>query len=172
MIEKTITDLKEAVYKKDTQLINGIEMVIAKNIKEYLKNQLFYTLLEEEIFFESFLSIIEKIEINDIDTICTILNKASEYKEGKIAPLLLYYFKHVIFSFDEIIKIMSSLDKINICNELNDVYIIESQSKINEVNDEINKKDKEIKEIEEKINVVKFLVEECKLDPNIENKFE
>ena len=39
MIEKNITDLKEAVYKRDTRLINDIEMVIATNIKEYLKER-------------------------------------------------------------------------------------------------------------------------------------
>ena len=83
MIENNTVSLKEDINKKEINEID--EKEIAKNLKEYCKNPLFYTLSTEKIK-----SIINESDINkenDIDTICNVLNSANEYKIEE-SPLL------------------------------------------------------------------------------------
>ena len=111
MIENSIIFLKEAIDDKNIKLIEENINEIAKNIKEYCQNPLLYT-----ISTESIKTIINKSEINkekDVNTICNILNKASEHKVEEFS-LLLSCFEPSYFNLDECVKIISN-NKIPIC---------------------------------------------------------
>ena len=117
-LENDIILLKDAIDKSEKLIIERKENEIAKNINKYCENSDFYTLSTDVIK-----EIINKTNINennDIDTICKLLNNASKYEEN--ASLLLSCFKPQKLTFDECIKILSSLINVPICLKLGELY--------------------------------------------------
>ena len=182
--------LKEAIDKNKKQEIETNENEIAKNINEYCQSPEFYTLSTEVIN-----EIISKTEINenkDIDTICKIINNASNYEEK--ASLLLSCFNPPKLTFDECIKIISSLKKVPVCVKLGELYKQTKEDNIEiDWNYELKKKEQKIKELKyklmeykepddfekdifeaiknNKIESVKYLIKVMKTDPNIKNNY-
>ena len=187
-IEKNINLLKDAIKQNTIRVINNQKNEIAKNINKYCENSDFYTLSTDVIK-----EIIDKTNINennDIDTICKLLNNASKYEEN--ASLLLSCFKPQKLTFDECIKILSSLINVPICLKLGELYKQTKEDVIEiDWDYELKEKEQKIRELEyklieykepddfegdifkavEKNNIksVKYLIKVKKVDPNINN---
>ena len=148
-LENDIILLKDAIDKSEKLIIERKENEIAKNINKYCENSDFYTLSTDVIK-----EIIDKTNINennDIDTICKLLNNASKYEEN--ASLLLSCFKPQKLSFDECIKILSSLINVPICLKLGELYKQKKENYIEiDWDYELNKKQKEIEELKSKLD--------------------
>ena len=118
-LSNCLTTLKEAISKNKKQEIETKENEIGKNMNEYYQNPEFYSLGTEVLK-----DIIKETKINEnkeIKTVCNILKNASNYEKN--APLLLSCFITPNLTFDECIKILSSLNKIPICF-INFIYLI------------------------------------------------
>jgi surface protein len=120
--------------------IDIVEESIADSIEEVVEEELFFSLPTNEI-----VKIIQKSDISNAETYSNIISRMCEVKKGE-AALILNVVESKEATFEECVKIISSLKSSPICVRLGDLY--EENEKMPEIDyeHEMSKLKQEIEE--------------------------